>query len=157
MEYRKLGNTGISISILGINGSIFVNENDLKEYTLFIEKAISNGINYFDSVFYGENCESEKILGKILKQLKVQRESIVISSKIIYSRTTDLNNIKPTSMGSSRKSIIESCNESLKRLQINYIDLIYALRDDEVSIEEICRAYNYLIEKGYYYNWINKN
>lgn len=156
MEYRLLGSTGLKVSILGLGTMGF---DDLKRkdmYTDLIKKCFDVGINYFDtSEAYASNL-SEELLGESLHQLKIPREEIVLSTKIFYGKGFGHphSNQHVNSLGLSRKHIIESCLKTLKRLQTEYIDIVFCHRyDTESPLEETCRAMNWLIEKGKAFYW----
>jgi len=83
---------------------------------------LKNGINHFDtSELYGAG-EAEIQLGKILRDLKVPREEVVISTKIHTAKDPFIN----SKMSTNRKHVRESIKKSLKRLQMDYVDIIYA-------------------------------
>ena len=109
---------------------------------------LQNGINFFDTAeAYGFGV-AEKTFGQALKELKIPREKIVVSIKI-YKSGSDPNDI-----GEGRKHIIEGVNNSLKNLQLDYCDIVFAHRYDmNTPIEETVRAMNYIIEKGLAFYW----
>jgi len=96
-------------------------------------------------------------LGEALKSLKVPREELVISTKVYYGKygPEELMAKKiPNTFGLSRKHIIEGVRASLKRLQIDYSDIIFCHRfDHETPLEETCRAMNWLIDNGLTFYW----
>lgn len=103
--------------------------------------------------FYTGNGEAERKLGKALKILGVPRHNFVLSTKIFWSNYTDIGT-KPTCFGLSRKHIIEGLRNSLKRLEYDYIDVVFCHRYDKtVPMEEICRAFDWVIRKGWAYYW----
>ena len=146
MEYRYIGNTGLRVSVLSYGNS--VNNRDDKLTLDFLKFALSNGMNYFDTAeIYGLGT-GETNLGKALKELNIPREKIVISSKIFKSGPD------PNDCFLSRKHIIEGIYDSLERLQLDYIDIVYAHRYDlNTPLEETCRAMNWLIKKGLCFYW----
>ena len=88
-------------------------------------------------------------MGQAFKDLNVRRESIVVSTKVFKCSPTGLND---TMM--SRKHIVEGLKNSLKRLQMDYVDVVYSHRPDyETSLEECCAAMNYVIEQGLAFYW----
>jgi len=146
MEYRYLGNSGLKVSVLSYGNS--VNNRDDKLTLENIKLALSNGINYFDTAeIYGLGT-GENNLGKALQELNIPREKIVISTKIFRSGPD------PNDCFLSRKHIIEGIYESLERLHLDYVDIVYAHRYDlNTPLEETCRAMNWLIKKGLCYYW----
>ena len=91
---------------------------------------------------------AETTLGKALKELNVPREKVVISTKIMRNGTD------PNDSFESRKHIIEGVRLSLKRLQLDYVDVVFCHRYDRYTpLEETCRAMNYVINKGWAFYW----
>ena len=115
------------------------NVENMKE---IIKICLENGVNFFDTAeFYGIGVV-EDTFGKALKELNVPREKIIVSIKIFK------NGFDPNG-GEGRKHIIEGVKHSLKNLQLEYADIVFAHRyDRNTPIEETCRAMNYLIDKG---------
>jgi aryl-alcohol dehydrogenase-like predicted oxidoreductase len=107
------------------------------------------GINFFDTAeIYGMG-EAETQMGQALKDLNVRRESVVISTKIWKCSPNGLND-----QMMSRKHIVEGLQNSLKRLQLDYVDVVFSHRPDyECSLEETCAAMHYVIEKGLAFYW----
>jgi aryl-alcohol dehydrogenase-like predicted oxidoreductase len=148
MEYRFLGNTGLKVSVLSFGNWLTSNKReDIDRNISLVKQAYEAGINYFDTAEgYGAG-EGEIQFGEALKALGANREEIVVSTKIFWGG-------KLNELGLSRKHIIEGAQRSLKRLGLDYVDIIFAHRYDyEVPIEEVCRAFNYLIEKGLTFYW----
>ena len=140
MEYRYLGNTGIRVSVISFCS---MRENETEEMAKnLVQKCLDKGINFFDtSEFYGLG-KSEENLGKALKALNVPREKIVVTTKVFASGAD------PNDMLCSRKHIIEGLRNSLKRLQMNYVDIIFCQKYDmNTPMEEICRAMNFCLKK----------
>ena len=152
MIYKKLGKTGLNVSMISLGNMTMTDLSKINQYFPIIEKALDLGINYFDTAEeYGCDNSSEKILGQILKEINVPREEIVISTKIFW-KTRSIKNNFPNTIGLSRKHIIEGCLNSLKCLQLDYVDILFAHRYDySTPLEETCRAFNYLINEGYIY------
>ena len=146
MEYRYLGNTGLKVSVLGY-GNWVNNMNDDMTKECF-KKCLENGINYFDTAeVYGLGA-GETSFGKIIKELNIPREKIVVSTKIF--RIGD----DPNDSFLSRKHIREGVKNSLKRLQLDYVDIVFCHRYDmHTPLEETCRAMTWLIEHGYAFYW----
>lgn len=95
-------------------------------------------------------------MGNSFKALNLKREDIVVSTKIYWTSMGGmLGKPQPkNSVGLSRKHIIEGTRNSLKRLQLSYVDVIFAHRPDlETPLEETCRAFSWVIEKGYALYW----
>jgi aryl-alcohol dehydrogenase-like predicted oxidoreductase len=158
MEYRFLGPTGLKVSVLSFGN---MNQGDLTkqaEYNEVVKKCWDHGINFFDTSENYNSGTSEIILGEALKNLKVPREELVISTKVFYGKygaeALMAPNKTPNTWGLSRKHIIEGVKASLKRLQITYADIIFCHRfDHETPLEETCRAFNWLIDNGLTFYW----
>ena len=146
MEYRYLGPTGLKVSVLGF-GNWVNNLNDEMNKECF-KKCLENGINYFDTAeIYGYG-KGEIQFGKVLKELNIPREKIVVSTKI-YSIGKDPNDNYIT-----KKHIREGLTNSLKRMQLDYVDIVFCHRYDmHTPLEETCRAMNYVINKGWAFYW----
>jgi voltage-dependent potassium channel beta subunit len=149
MEYRNLGKSGLKVSCLSF-GSWVTFVNQLTENTAMtcMSMAKDNGVNFFDNAEAYANGKSEVLMGKILKKLKWSRDSYIVSSKAFWGG--DL----PTQKGLSKKHIHDACNNALKRLQVDYLDLYYCHRPDpETPIEETIYAMNDLITQGKILYW----
>ena len=145
MEYRYLGNSGLRVSVLSFGVMLHDNVSNLK---VILKICLQNGVNFFDTAeFYGVGV-AEKTFGQALKELNVPREKIIVSIKIFK------NGSDPNDGGEGRKHIIEGVKKSLKNLQLDYADIVFAHRyDRNTPIEETVRAMNYLIEKGLAFYW----
>ncbi|MFX3617877.1 MAG: aldo/keto reductase family protein [Sporolactobacillus sp.] len=143
MEYRRLGDSGMKVSTISLGswltyGGYVANENAVNT----ILKAYDLGINFFDTANVYMRGEAEKVVGKAIKQFP--RESIVLSTKVFFPMGDG-----PNDHGLSRKHIMEQAHASLKRLDVDYIDLYYCHRfDSETPIEETLRAFDDLIHQG---------
>ncbi len=154
MEYRKMGKTGLDISLLSFGGwaSFSIQKEPMLMADELMSIAYEQGVNFFDNSETYSNGESEIIMGKIFKQKAWDRSSYIVSSKVFFGRYGKLN--KPNQAGLSRKHIVEACNEALQRLQLDYLDLYYCHRyDKKFPIEEIVRTMNILIQQGKILYW----
>ena len=146
MVYRYLGNTGLKVSVLGLGN--WLNNEDDSQTVECTKAALENGINFFDTAeIYGFGA-AESTLGRALKTLNVPREKIVVTTKIF--RIGD----DPNDSFLSRKHIIEAIKNSLKRLQLDYVDIVYCHRYDmSTSMKEVCEAMNWCLKQGYALYW----
>jgi voltage-dependent potassium channel beta subunit len=148
MVYRYLGNTGMKVSLLSF-GTMLVDYTPETEQAWIdcADHAFKAGINYFDSAeMYGAG-KGDILLGRAIKELNWRREDLVVSVKMFGGRTPNTN-------GLSRKKIIESCKKSLKSMDLEYCDIVFAHRwETETPLEETCRAFNWLIKKGFALYW----
>lgn len=152
MEYTRLGNSGLEVSKLCLGcmgfgdaskwsrGSWILNE---EESMKIIKRALELGINFFDTADMYSLGESERILGKAIKKY-ANRDDVVIATKIFYPLRDGRNN-----KGLSRKYIFEAVEASLKRLDMDYIDLLVIHRFDyDTPLEETMEALHDLIKMG---------
>lgn len=151
MEYRRLGKSGLQVSVLSFGSWITFGkqiENNTADDLLTM--AYDNGINFFDNAEIYAAGKSEEVMGTILKKKNWARSSYVVSSKVYFG----YEDKKPNQTGLSRKHIIEGCHAALKRLQVDYIDLFYCHRPDKnTPIEETVWAMNTLIQQGKIIYW----
>ena len=148
MEYNYYGDSGLQVSKIGL-GLMNIADSDLENSTKIFEYAFNKGINFFDTgEFYGRG-QSEIMLGQMIKNLKIPREKLVISTKL-----GNIYGVGPNSKMFSRKRIIEGTTNCLKRLNLDYIDVLIISRFDlNTPVEEVVRAVNYLIDKGLIFYW----
>jgi voltage-dependent potassium channel beta subunit len=110
--------------------------------------AYDAGVNFFDNAEAYARGNAEIVIGNVIKKLGLRRESIVVSSKVFWGGNG------PNDLGLSRKHIYEACRNSLKRLQLDYLDLFFCHRPDpNTPIEETVRAMDDLIHQGRILYW----
>jgi len=149
MEYRMLGNSGLEVSVLSF-GAWITQGSQVDDDAAFecMKAAYDHGCNFFDNAEVYAAGKAEETMGRCIKRLGVPRDELVISTKIFWGGS------KPNQTGLSRKHIIEGCNNALKRLQLDYVDLIFCHRPDlHTPIEETVRAMNFLIDQGKAFYW----
>lgn len=148
MNYRKLGTYGIKVSEISIGGWLTYGGSVDKELTKkIIRRAVELGINYIDIADIYARGESEKYIGKAIKEMT--RSDLVISSKVFWPMSDN-----PNDRGLSRKHIIESIDKSLKRIGTDYLDLYFCHRyDPEVEVEEVVRAMEHIVRQGKVLYW----
>lgn len=153
MEYRRLGRSGLQLSVLSFGSWVTFNKQiDDKLADQLMGYAYDNGVNFFDNAEVYAHGESEKMMGRILKKKKWERSSFVVSSKVFFGWHGKDN--KPNQKGNNRKHVIEACNEALQRLQVDYLDLYFCHRaDKDTPIEETVWAMNHLIQQGKVLYW----
>ncbi|WP_293914868.1 MULTISPECIES: potassium channel beta subunit family protein [unclassified Sphingobacterium] len=153
MEYRRMGKTGLQLSVLSFGSWVtFARQTDDQQNDRLMSVAYDAGINFFDNAEVYSNGLSEEMMGRILKQKDWDRSSYVVSSKAFFGwKGADK---KPNQHGLSRKHLTEACHEALTRLQVEYLDLYYCHRPDKnVPIEEVVRTMNTLIQQGKILYW----
>jgi voltage-dependent potassium channel beta subunit len=148
MHYRRLGRSGLKVSELSLGAWVtFGAQVNDKTASDLIHAAYDQGINYFDNADAYANGVAETMMGKAIKDLP--REALVISSKAFWPTMPG-----PNGRGLSRKHLTESLNASLKRLDLDYVDLYFCHRyDPDTPIEEVVRTMNTFIEQGKVLYW----
>ncbi|WP_028296387.1 potassium channel beta subunit family protein [Olivibacter sitiensis] len=153
MEYRRMGKTGLQLSTLSFGSWVtFAKQIDDGISDRLMGIAYDAGVNFFDNAEVYSGGESEKMMGRVLKNKNWERSSYVVSSKVFFGwKGADK---KPNQHGLSRKHIMEACHEALDRLQVEYLDLYYCHRPDKnTPIEEVVRTMNTLIQQGKIFYW----
>ncbi|MCD6100473.1 MAG: aldo/keto reductase, partial [Candidatus Marinimicrobia bacterium] len=149
MEYRRVGRSGLKVSVFGLGGWLTFGESvkDKKIINRIIKTAYEKGINYFDIADVYALGEAEKLMGEVLREYP--RHRLVIASKVFWPMSDDIND-----RGLSRKHIFESIDKSLKRIGTDYIDIYYCHRfDPEVPLEETLKAMSDLVHQGKILYW----
>lgn len=155
MRYKKLGNTGLFVSELCLGTMTFGGQEDMwgkigqlqqAQAEELVGRALDAGINFIDTADVYSGGRSEEITGQALKNLKVPRENVVVATKVFGETGTAGVN----SRGSSRFHIIQSVKASLKRLQLDHIDL-YQLHgfDPATPMEETLYTLDTLVQHGH--------
>ncbi|MCS3800819.1 aldo/keto reductase [Niastella sp. OAS944] len=150
MEYKQLGNSGLRVPVLSLGTATFGGGNDffkawgstqVNEAARLIDLCLDNGINFFDTANVYSTGAAETILGKALGS---KRSEVLLSTKATFPMGEGLNDF-----GSSAIHLIKACDESLKRLGTDYID-IYHMHgfDANTPIEETLRTLETLIQSG---------
>ncbi|HYC28393.1 MAG TPA: aldo/keto reductase [Chitinophagaceae bacterium] len=153
MEYRRLGRSGLQLSILSFGSWVtFHKQIDDSISDELMGIAYDNGINFFDNAEVYALGESERMMGRVLKKKNWDRTSYVLSSKAFFGWRGKQN--KPNQRGLSRKHLVEACNEALQRMQVDYLDLYFCHRPDKSTpIEEVVWTMNILIQQGKILYW----
>ncbi len=151
MKYRNLGKSGLQLSELSFGSWItFGNQIDDGISRDLMVEAYDAGINFFDNAEVYADGRSEQVMGKIIKQLGWSRDSYVLSSKAYFGAGGKL----PTQKGLNRKHLVEACNDALRRLQVDYLDLYFCHRPDKLTpIEETVFTMHNLIQQGKILYW----
>jgi voltage-dependent potassium channel beta subunit len=143
MKYRRLGQTGLKVSEISLGSWLtYGGYVENKPAINTIHRAYDLGINFFDTANVYMRGEAEKVVGHALKDYP--RESFVLATKVFWPMGEG-----PNDRGLSRKHIIEQAHASLKRLNVDYVDLYYCHRyDPETPLEETLRALDDLVRQG---------
>ena len=144
MKYRNLGKCGLKVSEIGV-GSWMTDINggskvDVAKDT--IKLAYENGVNFFDCADAYSGGDAEIFLGNVLKDFK--RSSYVVSSKVFFPMGPGCND-----GGLSRKHMIEQLDQSLKNLQVDYLDMYFCHRFDPTTpLEETLQVLSDMVTQG---------
>ena len=151
MNYRQLGRSGLRISELSLGSWVtYHNQVDLKASMELMAAAYDHGVNFFDNAEAYAGGKSEEIMGDTIRKLGWRRGSYLVSTKVFWG----LHDTPLERNTLSRKYLIEATNGSLKRFELEYVDLLYCHRDDpDTPIEEIVFAMHSIIEQGKALYW----
>ena len=149
MEYRFLGKSGLKVSALSFGAWVTFNDQlDVDAAYQCMKTAYDAGVNFFDNAEVYANGQAETIMGEVLRKAEWKRSDLVISTKIFWGGEG------PNDRGLSRKHIIEGTDAALKRLGMDYVDLIYCHRPDlDTPIEETVFAMNQVLNQGKALYW----
>ena len=143
MEYRLLGRTGVKVAPLCLGSDNFANPTPEAESIAIIERAIDAGINLIDTSNSYAKGESERIIGRALAA-SGRRDQVLVATKAHYPTGPG-----PNDCGNSRLHLMKACEDSLKRLQVDCIDLFQLHRPSfELPIEETMSALTDLVRQG---------
>jgi voltage-dependent potassium channel beta subunit len=151
MEYRRMGRSGLKLSVLSLGSWItYGSQLDTTTARECMAAAWDHGVNFFDNAEAYAGGQSEEIMGAVLSELKWPRQRYVVSTKL-YWGLSDGPNEKNTL---NRKYLLHAIDGSLKRLQLDHVDLVYCHRaDPNTPIEETVRAMHDMIERGKALYW----
>jgi voltage-dependent potassium channel beta subunit len=149
LNYRKMGKSGLRLSELSLGAWVtFGNQVDTDAAAGTMKTAYDAGINFYDNAETYAGGQAEVVMGKALKKLGWRRESFVVSTKIFWGGDG------PNEEGLSYKHVVEGANNALRRLQLDYVDLIFCHRPDpDTPIEETVRAMDLIIRQGKAFYW----
>ncbi|GIO07942.1 aldo/keto reductase [Brevibacillus reuszeri] len=141
MKYYRLGSSGLKVSALGLGTNSFGGRADEQTSTAIIHTAIENGITFIDTANIYTHTESERIIGQALEG---KRHEVVLATKAGLVKGEG-----PNQKGSSRYHLMQELENSLKRLQTDYVDL-YQIHtfDSETPLEETLRALDDMVRSG---------
>ncbi|MGH6931852.1 MAG: aldo/keto reductase, partial [Dongiaceae bacterium] len=149
MQYVRLGNTGLRVSRLCLGMMTYGSSKwrpwvlDEEQSRPFVRKALEHGITFYDTADIYSNGASEEVLGRAIKEF-ARRDAVVIATKVFFKMGEG-----PNDGGLSRKHILAAIDDSLRRLQTDYVDLYQIHRwDPETPIEESLEALNDVVRAG---------
>jgi voltage-dependent potassium channel beta subunit len=149
MNYRRLGKAGIKVSELSLGAWVTYGGQVGEDIALkCMSAAYDAGVNFYDNAEAYARGNAEIVMGNVIKKLGWRRDGIVVSSKVFWGGDG------PNDQGLSHKHVYEACRNSMKRLQLDYLDLFYCHRPDpNTPIEETVRAMDDLIHQGKILYW----
>ena len=143
MELRQFGRTGVKVSSLCLGAMMFGGKANAEDSYAMIDRALGEGINFIDTANVYNRGRSEEVVGEALQRLG-KRNNVVLATKVHGQMSDD-----PNDMGTSRRHIITQCEESLRRLQTDHIDLYQLHRPrSDTPIDETLRALDDLVRAG---------
>ena len=149
MEYRFLGRSGLRLSALSFGSWVtFGGQVDVNDAVRLLTVAYDAGVNFFDTAEVYAHGEAERILGEVLRRTGWRRSDLVISTKIFWGGEG------PNDRGLSAKHLVEGTEASLRRLGLDYVDLLFCHRPDvHTPIEETVWAMDRLVRQGKALYW----
>ncbi|MHA1685665.1 MAG: aldo/keto reductase family protein [Candidatus Heimdallarchaeaceae archaeon] len=150
MKYRNLGKTGLKVSEIAIGSWLTYGgtvEDQIAKKCL--ATALENGVNFIDSAEIYAKGGAERVIGEFLKEETYNRKDLVISSKVFWPMSEDINR-----WGLSRKNILNAIEGTLERLNTDYIDIYFMHRYDYTTpLEETIEVLDDLIHEGKVHYW----
>ncbi|KAI5477069.1 voltage-gated potassium channel beta-2 subunit [Pseudohyphozyma bogoriensis] len=151
MIFRNLGHTGLKVPLFSIGGWLTlggtVKGDPVKD---ILTAAWESGINCIDTAETYADGESEREIGRVLKETGWNRRELVIITKLFFGTGRK----DPNQNGLSRKHLIEGMQDSLERLQLDYVDVVFAHRPDvSTPMEEVVRGFNHILDRGWAFYW----
>jgi voltage-dependent potassium channel beta subunit len=149
MNYRRLGKAGLKLSELSLGAWVTFGEQIGEDAaSACMKAAYESGVNFFDNAEAYAHGRAEIVMGNVFKKMGWPRTSYVVSTKIFWGGDG------PNDTGLSYKHIVEGVNNSLRRFQLEYVDLVFAHRPDaNTPIEETVRAFDQVIRQGKAFYW----
>jgi voltage-dependent potassium channel beta subunit len=151
MEYRRLGRAGIKVSLLSFGSWVtFSNQADINAAAEMMAAAYDAGVNFFDNAEVYAGGKSEEVMGAALKKLGWRRSSYLVSTKFFWGLHGNINERNTL----NRKRLFEAIDASLKRFDLDYVDLVFCHRPDpETPIEETAQAMHDIVSSGRAIYW----
>jgi voltage-dependent potassium channel beta subunit len=154
MQYRRLGASGLKVSELSLGSWItYANQVDVTSAKEMLAAAIDAGVNFFDNAEVYARGQSETVMGEAIKALKWPRLNYIVSTKFFWGLEREGNTVNRMDT-LNRKYLTQAIDGSLKRMQLDFIDLVFCHRPDpHTPIEETVWAMSDMIVKGKALYW----
>jgi len=155
MNYRRLGRSGLKVSELSFGSWVtYGNQVDTRAARELMAAAYDAGVNFFDNAEIYARGQSEEIMGAVLKELAWPRIKYVVSTKFYWGMATGKGEFPNERNTLNRKYLRQAIDGSLKRLQLDYVDLVFCHRADPATpIEETVWAMHDMVERGQALYW----
>ncbi|MCC7248655.1 MAG: aldo/keto reductase [Lysobacter sp.] len=152
MQYRRLGSTGLQLSVLSFGAWLtFGQQIGRSAARDLIAAAWDHGINFFDNAEVYARGDAERTMGDVIADLRLPRDGYAVSSKVMFG---SVEQPRPLQRGLSRKHVRDACDAALKRLRVDYLDLYFCHRPDpDAPIEETVSAMDGLVRQGKVLYW----
>lgn len=151
MEYRRLGNSGIKVSALSYGSWLtFANQMDVDTAVESMAVAFDYGVNFFDNAEVYSYGQAEEQMGQVLKKLNKPRLKYMVSTKFFWGISKGPNEQNTL----NRKYLMQAIDNSLKRMQLDFVDIVYCHRaDPDTPLEETVWAMSDMIRSGKALYW----
>ena len=157
MQYRRLGISGVQVSQLSVGSWVtYANQVNVKDAKEMLALAMDCGVNFFDNAEVYASGKSEEVMGDAIKALKWPRLNYIVSTKFFWGLAeTDAKSVTVNRKNTlNRKYLMQAIDGSLKRMGLDFIDLVYCHRPDALTpIEETVRAMSDMITQGKALYW----
>jgi voltage-dependent potassium channel beta subunit len=151
MQYRRLGHAGLKVSLLSLGSWVtFHNQVHIDSAAEMMKAAYEAGVNFFDNAEVYAGGKSEEVMGAALKKLGWRRSSYLVSTKFFWGLNDGPNERNTL----NRKRLLEGIDGSLRRLGLEYVDLVFCHRPDrETPVEETAHTMHNIVESGRAIYW----
>ena len=157
MQYRRLGTSGVQVSQLSVGSWVtYANQVNVKDAKEMLALAMDCGVNFFDNAEVYASGKSEEVMGDAIKALKWPRLNYIVSTKFFWGLAeTDAKSVTVNRKNTlNRKYLMQAIDGSLKRMGLDFIDLVYCHRPDALTpIEETVHAMSDMITQGKALYW----
>lgn len=155
MEYRRLGRAGLKVSALSFGSWVtYANQLDEKAAMELMSAARDHGVNFFDNAEVYANGKSEVLMGAALKSLGWDRLTYIVSTKFFWGLPAKFGDGVNEKNTLNRKYLMQAIDHSLKRLQLDFVDLVYCHRPDPATpLEETVYAMHDIVSSGKALYW----